>query len=193
MNKLFLETIKVQNFQPYNLFYHEKRMNNSVIGVSDTFELKSIIKPPTKDLYRCRIVYSKNSLEISYHSYKKRDIKKLKLVESDIVYDKKYANRDELDNLYQQKDFYDDILIVKNGYITDTSIANIAFFDGKKWLTPIYPLLYGTTRERLLSTKFLEESHISVDDISKFTKVALMNAMIDFDIIAEENIKEIIC
>ena len=34
---------------------------------------------------------------------------------------------------------------------------------------------------------------INVKDIYKYEKVALLNAMIDFDIIAVENIKDVIC
>ena len=77
--------------------------------------------------------------------------------------------------------------------ITDTSIANIAFYDGEKWLTPKRPLLKGTTRARYLKSGLVIEKDIFVDDIKLFTKVALMNAMIDFDIMAEDNIEDKIC
>ena len=98
----------------------------------------------------------------------------------------------ELNKLYEKCQDADDILIVKKGYLTDTSIANIALFDGE-WKTPKYPLLKGTTRQRLLDNGKIHEDDIKVQDIGRFSKVALLNAMIDFDIIADENIKDVFC
>ena len=74
-----------------------------------------------------------------------------------------------------------------------TSIANIAFFDGVDWISPKKPLLKGTTRARLLKERKLILKDIRKDDLKAFTKAALMNAMIDFDIIAEDKIEELIC
>jgi 4-amino-4-deoxychorismate lyase len=74
----------------------------------------------------------------------------------------------------------DDILIVKNGYITDTSFSNIVFFDGDKWVTPARPLLRGTMRESLLKTNYIEETDILVNDLKKFTIARLVNAMLPF-------------
>jgi len=133
-------------------------------------------------------------LDVSYHKYIKREVDKIKLVfDDEILYDKKYLNRDNIDMLFENRGECDEILIVKNGKVTDTSIANIAFFDSKKWVTPKEPLLCGTTRERLLKNSFLVEDEIFVDDIFKYKKVALLNAMIDFDIIATKDIKDIFC
>ena len=55
----------------------------------------------------------------------------------------------------------DDILIIRNGLITDMSYANVAFFDGTQWLTPRIPLLAGTCRERLLETGPIREADIA--------------------------------
>jgi len=83
--------------------------------------------------------------------------------------------------LSNKKGSTDEILIVQNTLITDTSIANIAFFDGERWLTPKEPLLIGTTRARLLDEQKIFEQDINVADLHKFTAFALMNAMIGFD------------
>ena len=95
--------------------------------------------------------------------------------------------------LFSQKENCDEILIVKNGLLCDTSIANIALFDGRKWMTPKTPLLEGTTRQRLLESGFLTVKDIAVEDLKMYSQMALMNAMIDFDIIADKKIEEIIC
>jgi len=192
VNSKLLETIKAEDGKLFHLEYHQKRVEASLENTN--FSLDEILKAPQSGLYRCRVVYDANGYEVSYHHYVKRSIKRLKLVYDDkIEYSKKYADRSSLDALYEQKLECDDVLIVKNGLITDTTIANIAFKCGTQWITPKKPLLHGTTRARLLESKALIEKDIRVDELSGFSEVALMNAMIDFDIIPLKNVEEIIC
>jgi 4-amino-4-deoxychorismate lyase len=75
----------------------------------------------------------------------------------------------------------DDILIVKDGYITDTSFSNIVFFDGEKWVTPARPLLRGTMRESLLKRNLIGEENITVDDLNKIKEARLINAMLPLE------------
>jgi len=70
-------------------------------------------------------------------------------------------------------------------FVTDTSIANIAFYDNGMWKTPKNPLLKGTTRARLIDEGKLIEADIRVNELRNFSKVALLNAMIDFDVLQE--------
>ena len=192
MNKKYLETIKIDDLKICNLSYHQKRVDNTIGNAK--LDLKKIINPPAEGLLRCRIVYNLQEYKVEYIPYIKRNVRVLKAVFSDTIeYDKKYEDRTALDLLFEQRDMCDDILIVKNGYVTDTSIANIAFYDGEKWLTPEKPLLVGTTRARLLEEKKIFPADIKYEEIYKFKKLALMNAMIDFDIIAQENIGDVIC
>ncbi|MFK5938771.1 MAG: aminotransferase class IV family protein [Sulfurimonas sp.] len=196
MNNTFLETIKVVDGEIFNLSFHQKRYDSVLnsLGISTYKNLHLFLNPPKDGTYRCRLLYTKDKIEVSYHSYTKRSIKTLKLIYDDtIVYDKKYADRTKLDALFAQREEADDILIIKNNLITDTSIANIAFYDGDKWLTPKQPLLKGTTRARLLQLGKIIELDIEVQDLKNYKKIALLNAMIDFDIIATENIKATFC
>ncbi|MEN4052785.1 MULTISPECIES: aminotransferase class IV family protein [Sulfurimonas] len=193
----FLETIKVLDGKLCNLAYHQQRYERTLrsFGIENFIQLKDILKPPHQGLYRCRVLYSTDGeLTQSYHPYKKRNMKSLKLIDSDtIAYDKKYANREALERLFAKREACDDILIVQNGLVTDTTIANIACFDGDLWLTPKKPLLAGTTRQRLLESGFLKEADIPTESLNRFEKLAVMNAMIDFDIITDKKIEEIIC
>ncbi|MBD3797116.1 MAG: aminotransferase class IV [Campylobacterales bacterium] len=192
MNKKYLETIKIDDLKICNLSYHQKRVDNT-IG-AEKLDLQEIVKPPVEGLLRCRIVYSLQECKVEYIPYIKRNVQVLKAVFSNTIeYDKKYEDRTALDLLFAQREECDDILIIKNGYVTDTSIANIAFYDGEKWLTPTKPLLAGTTRARLLDEKKILSADIKYEELYKFKKLALMNAMIDFDIIAQENIGDVIC
>jgi 4-amino-4-deoxychorismate lyase len=77
--------------------------------------------------------------------------------------------------------------------VTDTSIANVAFYKDGLWFTPKKPLLEGTTRARLLNAGKIIEKDIGVKELKNYSKVALMNAMIDFDIITKYNLKDMTC
>jgi len=186
VSKELLETICCQDGLPLHLEYHQERLNGALqtLGSKKRYELSELLEVPSNELLRCRFLYSNNGFEVSYIPYTKRTINSLQLLEApDLKYDLKYANRDALNTLFEQRDISDDILIVQDGYVKDTSIANIAFFDGEKWLTPKEPLLKGTTRARLLKEKKIFSHPIKVDEISCFKGFALMNAMIGFDII----------
>jgi len=193
VNKKYLETIKAKDGEIYHLEYHQWRLERT-LETKETHKLSEYLSPPLKGLYRCRVVYCKDTIEIEYIEYIKRQVDTLKIIYDDsIEYSKKYVNREKINTLYSQKEKADDIIIIKNSFVSDTSIANIAFFDGEVWLSPKVPLLEGTTRKRLLESGKIIEKDIRVEEIKKFKKIALMNAMIDFDIIAQENIEDIIC
>ena len=128
------------------------------------------------------MVYGKDIEAIEFKPYQPRTIKSLKLVEDDeIDYAFKYADRESINLLYERRGTYDDILIVKNNLITDTSFCNIIFFDGQKWVTPELPLLKGTKRQQLLDEGIINEARILVEDLGSFKKFMLINAMLDFD------------
>jgi len=184
VSKQLLETIRCENGSVQHLTYHQQRVERSLrsLGSNREYDLASLITPPDNKLYRCRVIYDANSFNIEYIPYQKRIIQTLQTVQADrLDYTLKYADRTDLDQLFVQRGEADDILIIQNGLVTDTSIANIAFFDGERWITPKGPLLKGTTRTRLLDENKIFEQDINVADLAKFTEFALMNAMIGFD------------
>jgi 4-amino-4-deoxychorismate lyase len=199
VNKTFLETIKAVDGEIFHISFHQERYESVLkqFGIDEAQNLEQFIKPPEIGLYKCRLTYDLSKLphriEVTYHEYKKRDISSLKLVYDDkIEYALKSTCRDGLDALYAQRGECDDVLIVKNSLLTDTTIANIAFYDSNRWVTPALPLLKGTTRERLLRDGKIFEADIAVKDLKNFSKIALMNAMVDFDIITQ-NTKDFFC
>ena len=188
---LLLETIKIEDGQVFNLKYHQKRVTQSrqrLFNSTDILDLSTHIHPPQKGLYRCRVLYAKSLHSIEYISYTPKDIKTLKIVPSRIDYNLKYANRDDLNALIAAHSDVDDVIIEKDGYLTDTTIANIAFHDGKRWYTPAKPLLKGTMREKLLDENFLQTRDIKKEDLHLYSQVALMNAMLGFKVIKDINI-----
>lgn len=163
---------------------HEKRMNLSrkkLTGNDDTLRLSDYIQAPQgaqTGLYKCRVIYGSSVESVEYTLYTPADIKTLKLVEAgSLTYDNKYFDRSQLTGLID-KTIADDILIVRDGCITDASFANIVFTDGKRWITPDTPLLHGTMREKLLIEGIISMGRITVDDLARFTHFRLINAML---------------
>lgn len=178
--KVYFETIKCDDYEVFNLEYHQKRIAKTV-GLN--INLSEYVYPISNKLLRCKLIYDETGIqEVNYFEYKKRDIKTFKLVyDENIEYSKKYLDRGNLDELYAKKEDCDDIIIIKDGLLSDTSIANIAIFYENRWLTPTKPLLEGTTRARLIKHGQIIEKDISVQMLKKCEKFALMNAMIGFD------------
>lgn len=185
----YFETIKCEDFEVFNLDYHQKRVANT-IGLN--INLQEYINPISEELLRCKLIYDENGVvDVLYFPYKKREIKSFKIIfDNEIEYSKKYLNRAKLDELYEKRDDCDEVIIIKNGIVTDTTIANIAIFYENSWITSKNCLLGGTTRARLLEEKRLFEKDITLDMLKNASKVALMNAMIGFDEIKDFKIKE---
>lgn len=178
---IYFETIKCEDYEIFNLEYHNKRVANT-IGLN--INLQEYIYALSEELLRCKVIYNDYEIiNVEYFPYKKREINSFKLIfEDEISYSKKYLDRENLDNLFMQRNDCDEIIIIKNGIVTDTSIANIAIFYENTWITSKNCLLNGTTKARLLEEKFLIEKDISIEMLKKASKIALMNAMIGFDI-----------
>lgn len=181
----FIETIRVDNGHPLHLDYHLDRMNttrhhfNATAPLVTAHELKSLLHP-IEGTCKWRIVYTSESLvESSLTPYVRRDIHSLKVVvDNNISYDYKLEDRTALQRLVEQKAGADEVLIVKDGLITDTSYTNVALWDGQQWLTPPRPLLPGTARRRLLDEGKLLERDITLQQLSDYESLSLFNAMI---------------
>ena len=185
---LLLESIKLIDGEFRNLFYHERRMNRSLkflCGVQEHFYLEEFLRKldlPRQGLFKCRMVYDDFSRDVEFIPYQYRSINSLRVVEHDrISYEFKYCERKVLNRLFELRKTCDDILIVKRGLVTDSSIANIAFKKGKHWYTPWSALLKGTTRSYLLERNIIKEEEIRIEDLKTFQSFKLINAMLEFD------------
>ncbi len=185
----YFETIKIQNAEVCNLAWHQQRFEKTlrVLGATKTVYLQDYIEARGDGVWRCKVIYDKSGVkEVTYHPYTPRKITSLKLIDSHIDYPLKALDRSEIDTLFAKRGESDEILLVKNGFVQDTSIANVAFFDGDAWVTPSTPLLEGTTRARYLHAGRLSEKKITKNDIASFSKIAFLNALVDFAIMSIE-------
>jgi len=170
------------------LFYHEQRMNRSLTALSrlhaniDLGEILRNVKTPEQGLYKCRILYDDRSRKIEFVPYEVRPVRTLRIIEDDrISYEFKYNDRMAINRLFELRENCDDILIVKHGMVTDSSIANIVFKRDKKWFTPWAPLLKGTMRSKLLELNLVQEEEIRLKEIYNFESFKLINAMLEFE------------
>lgn len=182
----YLETIRIEEGRACHLPYHNQRMNETRahLGLSDGLDLEAVIGDVSiyQQRTRCRIVYDTEIRSVEFFPYQIRSVKTLRLVEDNQVdYGCKYADRSALNRCFAQRGACDDVLIVQNGDVTDTTIANVAFWNGETWFTPSTPLLKGTMRASLLDSHQIQEAKIRVEDLSHFfSRLRLFNAMISF-------------
>ena len=182
----FIETLRIEEERIMNLEAHEKRMNDTIkdfFPQASRVDLrKHIMLQEHTTRTKCHIEYNNALLSVSYHPYRPRQVNSLWLTECNTInYSYKYKNRNLLQLLYDQRCHCDDILIVKNGFVTDTSIANIAVYDGFQWYTPAHPLLKGTQRALLLRQGILKEKDITPQELFHFQKLCTINSMLDFE------------
>jgi len=179
-----LETIRIEDGKIHNLPYHERRMRRALDRFYPSSDIPALSKVlenyPPKGLYRCRVIYAESIEKIEYLPYSRQEKKLFATVEFEGSYEYKYSERGEFEILTQLYPDVDELILCKNGLLTDTTTANIALLKNGKWLTPASPLLEGTTRERLLEEGFLSTANIYIDEIDSFDGFALMNAMIGF-------------
>lgn len=182
--ELYFETIKCDDGIALNLEYHNRRIARTI---SLNINLQEYILPINDNLLKCKVLYDEYGVvDVEYSSYEKRPIQSFKIIEdSSIEYAKKSLDRSVLELAFNQRQTADEIIIVKDGLLTDTSIANIALYDGSHWLTPKKPLLLGTTRERLLEQEELIEADLTLADLKNAKKIALLNAMIGMDVLED--------
>jgi len=114
------------------------------------------------------------------------------VVDDTIDYNYKYADRTKLNSLFNLRRQSDDILIVRNGMITDTSYANIVFKKKDKWYSPLNPLLKGTRIGSYLREGRVTPALLRPSDLPLFSEARIVNAMIsiaDSPVITIGNIK----
>jgi 4-amino-4-deoxychorismate lyase len=183
----FLETIQLRDGEFKLVEQHQQRMNLALAEnypCAKSNALREYLQRsnyPTIGLFKCRVVYDALIEKLEFVPYEQPIIRSLKAVETNLeTWRYKLTDRTGLQNAVTQKGVCDDVLFVKNGLLTDTSYCNIALYDGKKWVTPRLPLLYGVQRERLLQEGKIVEKNIPLNELGQYSEICLFNAMNEF-------------
>ncbi|OYT16161.1 MAG: hypothetical protein B7C24_09255 [Bacteroidetes bacterium 4572_77] len=184
---LLFETIQIKDGEIQRLDYHNERLNNSrnelMCALAD-INLADFIQVPKafrKGLVKCRVNYGMEVGDIIWEQYIPRSFSRFFLRESHVQYDHKYINRQALEELQENLPKHSCIIIVKEGFITDTSFSNLIFkHHNGFWYTPHKPLLLGTQREYLLDEELIIEHKIKPTDLENYSHFMLINAMLNF-------------
>lgn len=181
-----LETICFLDGNAVLLPYHQARFDAArrhFWGQVPALRLEDLLLVPPdfrQGKVKCRLTYSAVDCSVEWEHYTPRHIGSLQLVSGDhIDYAFKYADRRAINELWQQRGAADDILMVKNGLLTDTSYSNVALFDGHRYFTPAQPLLAGVRRAALLDAGLLSPADIRTADLTDFQHIVLINGMLD--------------
>lgn len=183
----FIESIKIEDQKAYLMELHQKRVNDTFahFGKEGSIDLAKIFKSLEHDedgLYKLRIVYDLNrNFKHQMIPYAIPEIDNFQLVENNSYdYSFKFEERKEFE-IMKAKAKTEEIIIVKNNHITDTSYTNLLFLKGKDWFTPTTFLLNGVVRQHLLKEKKIKETEITLQNIREFSHFQLINSMNDFD------------
>ena len=178
----FIETICFKDGEFQNLDLHQERINRTCFHFfGESLHTLVDVLPELDDdkKYKVRFIYDNDSYTHESVIYVKLPIRSLQIVESTwFDYSFKYENRSTLQKLLRSTEA-DEIVISIDGLITDCSYANLAFWNGKEWLTPEKPLLEGVRRASLLRDKKIKKAPINEEELRSFEKVSLINAMLD--------------
>jgi len=179
----FFETIRYVNGVLENVSYHQARINRTVsaLGGKTYIQLDKIqlVHDSEKDIvYKIKCLYN---LEGAYHIekavYHKKTIQTVSIHQAALEeYQYKYTNRNWLNEALKNAGT-DEMIILQNNMIKDGNYANLVFFNGSEWHTPLHPLLLGTHRARLIDQNKIIEKDITISDLSSYTKLKFINAM----------------
>jgi 4-amino-4-deoxychorismate lyase len=182
------ESIKLLDGKFVRLELHQARVDNSCKQLFNKTpgwrlgDLCSSADVHASGLYKCRVSYNLDFANIHITPYAAKPVGSLRLVNDDhISYPNKLQDRTPLNNAYARRGDCDDILIVKNGMVTDSFYANVVFEKGGKWFTPRSYLLAGTMRQYLLNEGLVEEAEITTENFTEYSKVKLINALLEWN------------
>jgi len=187
----FIETIRVENHRFQHLEDHIRRLEQTWLYhyghlSQDRSKLDALIDSliiPDQlgaEVYKARLVYGLSIDSLTFTPYTPKLVRTLMPVVADALdYRFKYTDRSALDTCLANRGGADDVLLIKNGFVTDTSFSNVIVLKDATWLTPSTYLLNGTCRQRLIRQGLVREATIRLEDLSDCQEIRLINAMLD--------------
>ncbi len=193
----FFESIRYKNGILENVSYHQARINRTLraLGGNTPIQLDKIHIEGNveKDIvYKIKCFYN---LEGAYHIekeiYHKKIIQTVSIhLAAQEEYQFKYTNRSWLNEALKNAGT-DEMIIVQYNMIKDGNYANLVFFNGSEWHTPLHPLLLGTHRARLIDENKITEKVITLSDLANYTTLKYINAMMLWEESPEIEIRQL--
>ncbi|MBP8725975.1 MAG: aminotransferase class IV [Saprospiraceae bacterium] len=179
----FFESIAIVHGNVRNLQYHQQRVFDTIehfFPGNTPLHLEDLIPKSCKlsaNRVKWKLQYSSAQHFSQVQIYLQLIHSHFVLTNCGLSYPFKSTRRDELNSLKDGLAKDVEVIIVKNGEITDTSYSNLAFWDGNHWYTPSKPLLKGTMRAQLLDAGKVRECIITPSGLSKYSHFKCINAM----------------
>ena len=181
---MFIETIRIQDGHVCHLSDHTDRMRRTADHFGFTAptlptDLASLVPDELRTgTVRCRVVYDHTLREVTFTPYRRRHIERLFAVDAGTTtYAFKYADRAPLARPDVPLGASDELLFVRDGYLTDTSYTNLVLRRGRELVTPDTFLLDGTCRRRLLREGVVHTEPVRLHDLPTYDELLLINAM----------------
>lgn len=194
---MFFTTIKLNNGVFDLLDFHLNRIQKTIEKhFQQAPKLNSnlvthLAEKHPNGLFRVRVNFDSEIKDIQVFPYQIKELEKIRIVENArLDYSLKYSDRSYFDAILANYSGYDDILFTQNGFLTDTTFCNLILKKNGQWFTPKTYLLPGIKRQFLLEQKQIEETDISIKDLTKFEEICFINAMRDFEKIYKFKIQE---
>ena len=184
----FIETISYENGSFQRIELHNRRCNqtrNHFFGKQLDLYLELYLSVPAhliNETVKCTVTYSIDILKIEYVLYEIRPVRSLRMItDNSVDYAFKYSDRSKLNSLYSKRGQCDDILIIKNGLMTDTLYANTIYYKDNIWYSQHDPLLLGTRLQSYLLEGRVTPALLRPSDLPLFSEVRIINAMISIE------------
>ncbi len=178
-----VESIWIKNGRIQRLAYHQQRYKLTMLGYfgkHKCLDLRDFIstKAIEHDDVKCRLVYNADGVIAQYLPYQRREINSVKVIHHNTIeYPVKTLERLALDLLHGQKGTADEIIICKNGLITDAYYFNVVLENEMGLFTPRCPLLPGIQRQYLLEKFKINPKDIKIEDVESYHTLHLINAL----------------
>lgn len=183
----WIESIALNNGVLENLHYHQRRLNTTLSAFRSTVAISLDVllngcDLPQRGYFKVRLLYSTQGVEeLSWSEYTPHVWSEFYIVHVDnLGYNYKFSDRSQLEQLKEGLGSVE-VIIVKEGLVTDTTYSNLVFHRSGEWFTPSSPLLKGTQRDYLLEHEKIKEVSISVEDLTSYDSFKMINAMMPFE------------
>ncbi|MGI9256811.1 MAG: hypothetical protein ACR2PY_07750, partial [Salinispira sp.] len=137
--------------------------------------------PPEQHTWRCRMIYEGNGKisSITAEPFTPRTLKTIGIIDIPTAcYPLKYSDRRVFDDLRKRFPRCDEIIITKNGFLSDGTFTNVYLRSPDNiLLTPNTHLLAGCRRERLIRDGLLHPRTLHWRDIKPGWLIGFINAL----------------
>lgn len=181
------ETILIIEGKVQNIRYHQKRYEHAMreyFHSTQFINLEEVIRVPIQyctGTVRCKIRYHSHGYDIEFFPYIKKAIQHFRCVHlNEADYSFKYTNRQLFDQF--SKKTGEEIIIIKNGFVSDCTIGNLLLLKNGIWHSPAHYLLKGTQLSRLLGEKRVILTVIKQSHLFNYEQVMMINALNPFDL-----------